>query len=67
MRQTGVFATEEQVEALKASLKQPYLVVGGVPPESPQRLAHRYALAQGLPEIAGYYGCDLKTGEFVAS
>jgi len=26
---------------------------------------HAVALAHGLPEIPGFYGCDLKTGEFV--
>jgi len=39
--------------------------LGGHWPESPQQVAHKLALSHGLPEIPGYYGCDLQTGEFV--
>lgn len=66
MRKTGVFATAEEVAALKASLKTPLIMLQAGLPESPQQKAHRYALAHGLPEVTGYYGIDLKTGEFVA-
>ena len=38
---------------------------GGQPMSNPAKEAHRFALAHGLPEITGYYGCDLRTGEFV--
>jgi hypothetical protein len=65
MTYTGVFATKEEIKSLKNSLNTPYIRVGGHWPESPQVIAHRYALSHGLPEIQGYYGCDLKTGEFV--
>jgi hypothetical protein len=60
-----VFATPEEIASLKSCLNTPYIVVGGIEPESPQKIAHRMALAHGLPEIPGYYGCDLRTGEFV--
>lgn len=63
---TGVFATDEEVESLKATMKQPYIVVGGVPPEDPRDHAHRVARGHDLPEIPGRYGVDLQTGEFVA-
>lgn len=65
MRYLGVFATAEEVDHLKRVLNTPYIVIGGVEPESPLRATHRIALAHGLPEIPGYYGCDLRTGEFV--
>jgi hypothetical protein len=62
MVRTGVFATEEQVERMKSAA---IMMVGGVTPEDPAKVAHACALEQGLPEIEGYYGCDLKAGEFV--
>lgn len=67
MTRTKVFATPDEIESLKTALKTPYIVVGGVAPENPQKIAHRMAIAHGLPEIPGYYGCDLKTGEFVTA
>jgi len=65
MNYTGVFATKEEVEDLKSAASMPCIRVGGHWPESPQKVAHRIALKHGLPEIEGYYGCDLRTGEFV--
>lgn len=65
MKRTGVFATTEEITALKASIGQPLIALQTGMPESPQQMAHRYALAHDLPEITGYYGCDLRTGEFV--
>lgn len=65
MTYTGVFATQEEIQTLKNTLNQPYIMVGGHWPKSPQEVAHSLALAHGLPEIPGYYGCDLRTGEFV--
>jgi hypothetical protein len=62
---TGVFATETEIKLLKDTCSQPYIMVGGHWPESPQKVAHKLALSHGLPEIQGYYGCDLRTGEFV--
>jgi hypothetical protein len=67
MKRLGVFATAEEIETLKGVASAPYLVIGGQPPPDPAEEAHRIALAHGLPEIEGYYGCDLKTGEFVSA
>lgn len=66
MKRLGVFATKEQLEDLKGLQGAPYLVFAGREPRDPLKTAHRYALEQGLPEIEGYYGCDLETGEFVS-
>jgi endonuclease V-like protein UPF0215 family len=67
VKRTGVFATADEIERMKAAARMPYMVVGGVPPESAAQVAHRLALRHGLPEIPGYYGCDLRTGEFVSA
>lgn len=61
---TGVFATDEEVEALKAAASAPAIALH-IPRRSVQQICHDYALAHGLPEIRGYYGCDLTNGEFV--
>ena len=61
----GVFATESEIKEMKDSASMPCIMVGGSWPESPQETCHRIALHHGLPEIDGYYGCDLRTGEFV--
>ena len=66
MKQTKVFATAEEIESLKATLSRPMIALQHGMPESAQQHAHRLALAHGLPEIQGYYGCDLRTGEFVS-
>lgn len=67
MRGTGEFATEDEIKTMKAAMGTPYLIVGGMAPESPQKVCHRIALAHGLPEIQGFYGCDLRTREFVTT
>ena len=67
MTRTGTFATQDQVAQMRAAMDTPYIIVGGVAPRSPQEVAHSCALAAGLPEIQGYYGCDLATGEFVCA
>ena len=61
---TGVFATKEEVAEMKAEHAKPAARIGGVWPE-PERLMHRLALAHGLPEIHGFYGCDFRDGEFI--
>ncbi len=66
MKYTGVFATQDEVQMLKDALNPPYMMIGGYWPDSPQQVAHRIALKHDLPEIKGYYGCDLRTGEFVS-
>lgn len=65
MNGTGKFATDEQIERMKSAVSAPYIIVGGVGPPDPAKVCHQCALEQGLPEIKGYYGCDLSTGEFV--
>ena len=66
MERLNVFATQEEIEDLKTSLKVSGMCLsGGQPMSNPAEEAHRFALAHGLPEITGYYGCDLRTGEFV--
>jgi hypothetical protein len=64
---TGIHATIAQKERMRAAMNMPAILVGGTLPRSPQQVAHACALEQGLPEIEGYYGCDLSTGEFVRS
>lgn len=67
MEYLGKHATPEEVEAMKACLNSPVMYIsGGIPMgDNPQELAHKLALQHGLPEIPGFYGCDLRTGEFV--
>lgn len=79
MKYLNVFATAAEIEHIKQCANAP--VMGftnpaapgpGVSPvipfaESPVQAAHRAALAHGLPEIPGYYGIDLRTGEFVSA
>jgi hypothetical protein len=62
----GVFATKDEIQQMKNACNMPYIRVGGHWSESPEEVAHRIALKHDLPEIEGYYGCDLRTGEFVS-
>ena len=76
MIKTDKFATPEQIEELKGLLKtaneMPVMKLSMASPDfsagARERMfkqVHKYALETGLPEIEGYYGCDLETGEFV--
>lgn len=69
MKRTGVFATREEVERLEEAARRPVMFLSGGMPmgENAQEMAHRLALAHGLPNVPGYYGCDLTTGEFVSA
>jgi hypothetical protein len=67
MRRLKVFATQEEIKMLKDLLNAPYIAFGGVEPPDVQKRTHEIALKHGLPEIPGYYGCDLSTGEFVSA
>lgn len=67
MKRTNVFATEEELKSLKSRVNQPAIVLQAGSPPSAAELAHRLALEHGLPEITGYYGCDLETGEFLST
>jgi hypothetical protein len=67
MKYLNVFATPEEIQEIKEIAKLPCIMIGNVTPESPLHACHRIALSHGLPEITGYYGCDLRTGEFVSA
>ncbi len=62
---TGIKLTTEQIEAVTKAQHTPLMKIGGQWPESPKERVHRFALANGLPEIPGYYGADLETGEII--
>lgn len=65
MIRTKVFATPEEIESIKTTASLPVIMIGKSFPETALEHAHRCALQHGLPEISGYYGIDLTTGEFV--
>jgi len=65
MERLKVFATEKEIQTMKDAMKMPYIKIGDYWTETPQEVCHKIALSHGLPEIKGYYGCDLITGEFV--
>lgn len=67
MKYLNVFATAKEIQQMKNAANMPCIMVGSAVPESPLQTCHRIALSHGLPEIPGYYGCDLRTGEFVES
>lgn len=68
-KRLGVFATPEQIKNIKAAANAPVMYLSGGTPigGDPVKMAHQAAIAHGLPEIPGYYGIDLSTGEFVVS
>ncbi len=78
-KRTNVFASAEEIESVQRCASMPVMAITnpappgpGVSPvvpmsESPLVVAHRYALGHGLPEIPGYYGIDLKNGEFITT
>lgn len=66
MKGTGIIATAEEIALLKRSLNTPAIALQCGAPASPQAICHSFALAHGLPEVAGFYGIDLGTGEFMA-
>ena len=59
-----VFATPKEIEQMKSAVQMPYLIIGEHCSESPQVMCHRFALLHKLPEVKGFYGCNLRTGEF---
>lgn len=65
MKRTGVFATEDEIKLIKGAAVVPYLKIGSYWPKSAQEVVHELALEHGLSEVTGYYGCDLRTGEFL--
>ena len=71
MKDTGKKLTAEQIAAVKANVDRPVMYLSGGArmggDETPQQQVHRFALASGLPEIAGYYGADLRDGTIYES
>lgn len=68
MKRTGIKATDEEIARLKQAANAPVMMVGGsYTGTDPVKMAHALALEHGLPEIPGYYGIDLATGEFMAA
>lgn len=73
----GLFATEAEIASIKEAQSRPLIAMTnpaapgpGVPHavtmfESAVEVAHRAALAHGLPEFPGFYGIDLSNGEFL--
>ncbi len=61
---TSVYATPEEIAVMRAEYQKPLARIGGVWPQ-PEKLVHTTALAHGLPEIRGHYGCDFRDGEFL--
>ena len=59
----NVFATAEEIERIKLLQRASGAIPGLF--SSSIEAAHRSALAHGLPEIPGYYGIDLSTGELI--
>lgn len=64
MIDTGKKLTTEQITKVKEAMSAPlmYLSGGQRMYASAQETVHRFALENGLPEIPGYYGADLRTG-----
>lgn len=61
---TGVLATPEEVETMQEAYAIPLMVIADRIPR-PEKTVHAIALAHGLPEIRGFYGCDFRDGEFI--
>lgn len=57
---TGVYATTSEITSMRAEFDKS---IGQIP--CPTLVIHQYALAHGLPQIAGKYGCDFRDGEFI--
>ena len=80
MKHTGVFATEEEIQALSVLYQRAsqspvtvlssadgrkYNMQSGEAWDYLMRKIHKYARAHGLPEIPGGYGMDSETREFL--
>ncbi len=75
MNNTGVYATNEELEKVKLLVEEaertPVILIGysdlsGNAWQRVKEKCHEYALAHGLPEIIGYYGLSEK-GEFICN
>jgi len=63
----NIFATVDERKYIQHCREMPLISFDGINPmcESPIVAIHRYALEHGLPEIEGYYGMDMRNGEFL--
>lgn len=81
MKRLNIFATDEEKkelgELLKTAQTTPAMALSSTQALAGNDFAslawkrvnercHKIALSHGLPEISGFYGCDLETGEFVS-
>lgn len=57
---TGVYATADEIARMRAEFDKS---IGQIP--CPTLVIHQCALAHGLPQIMGHYGCDFRDGEFI--
>jgi hypothetical protein len=78
---SGVFADEGEIFELETlaetARNTPVIMLSGTDPFGHEpdfaskawgrvtKKTHEFALAHGLEEFEGYYGCDLSTGEFI--
>ena len=79
MKRLNIFATKKETKDLKKDLieaqntpviafSSSHALRGGLSGDVWQALnekVHATALKHGLPEIKGFYGCDLSNGEFL--
>ncbi len=67
MNATNKHATPEQIKRIKAAVNAPLVAIHTGTPRTALQVAHDCAIEQGLPEIDGYYGINLETGEFFSA
>jgi len=62
-QQLGVFATQDELKRIIDSCFEELLKKRNI--METQKICNEIAFSHGLPEISGYYECDLLTGEFI--
>ncbi len=80
MERLNIFATDEEkkelAELLKTAQATPAIALSSAQAlvgedfasqawKRVNKRCHAIALLHGLPEIPGFYGCDISTGEFI--
>ena len=66
MKTTGKVLSTEQLSVVTSAANTPLVAIHCGPRKSAQQLVHQFALEAGLPEITGFYGADLDSGEILA-
>ncbi len=66
MIKTRKFASEKQIIRIKSAQNRPQIMLQCGPIRSALEEAHEVALELGLPEIRGFYGINLDTGEILS-